>query len=209
MYIPAPFREDDLPTLHALMRRHSFATLVTVHEGRPFATHLPFLLDAGRGPLGTLRAHLARANPQWQGLEDGGEVLVIFQGPHAYVSPSWYETQPNVPTWNYVAVHAYGPTRLLNDEELAETLRQTVSEYETPQPQPWTIDALPDEYVRKMSRAIVGFEIALTRLEGKAKMSQNKPVGDRRGVIAALQAAGDPDSLAVAAWMGQSDEEQT
>src|SRR5437868_7041638 len=106
MYIPAHFREDDPERLHSLIQEYSFGMLVTCEVGRPFASHLPFLLDTGRGPQGTLRAHLARANPQWQSFASGQEALVIFQGPHAYLSPSWYETHPSVPTWNYAAVHA-------------------------------------------------------------------------------------------------------
>src|SRR6266487_3531020 len=109
MYMPERFREDDLPTLHALMRDYSFATLVTQHEGVPFASHLPLMLAADEGPYGALFGHMAQANPQWRDFDASQDVLVIFQGPHTYVSPSWYEEDPtNVPTWNYAAVHAYG-----------------------------------------------------------------------------------------------------
>src|SRR5262245_32627214 len=107
MYIPNSFREDDQAELHDLMRQNNFAILVTQHGGAPFATHAPFLLDAERGPHGTLLAHIARANPQWRDFDGQQEALVIFQGPHAYISPSWYEVAPSVPTWNYAAVHAY------------------------------------------------------------------------------------------------------
>jgi transcriptional regulator len=104
MYIPRAFREDDSSKLHTFMREYNFATFITLHDGVPFATHLPFLLDAERGPNGTLLAHMARANPQWQVFKSSQEVLVIFQGPHAYISPSWYEVELSVPTWNYAVV---------------------------------------------------------------------------------------------------------
>jgi len=113
MYIPNSHRADDRAQLHGLMRQYNFATLVTQHEDAPFATHLPFLLDTERGAHGTLLAHLARANPQWRDFVAGREVLVIFQGPHAYISPSWYQVHPSVPTWNYAVVHAYGVPRII------------------------------------------------------------------------------------------------
>src|SRR5215467_5979107 len=124
MYIPKHFREDDLNTLHSLMRTYSFATLITQHEGIPFASHLPFILDTERGPYGTLLAHMARPNPQWHDLTGEQEVLVIFQGPHAYISPSWYDVELSVPTWNYATVHAYGHPRIIDDQtELLAHLR--------------------------------------------------------------------------------------
>src|SRR5579883_1304747 len=124
------------------MRRFSFATLVTVQDGAPFATHVPVLLDADAGEQGALRAHLARANPQWRALAEGQEALVLFQGPHAYVSPAWYETHPSVPTWNYAVVHAYGKPRLLDDAELFALLRASVAEYESGRETPWEFDSL-------------------------------------------------------------------
>ncbi len=201
MYIPAHFRVDDPVLLQGLIREYSFGTLVTCEEGVPFAGHLPFLLDAERGSHGTLRAHLARANPQWQHFQFGTEVLAIFQGPHAYVSPSWYETHPSVPTWNYAVVHAYGVPRLLEGEELHAALADLVSAYESPRTQPWQFESLTEEYVEKMQRAIVGFEIEITRLEGKFKLSQNRPEADRLGVIEHLSQSGDPLEVAVAERM--------
>jgi transcriptional regulator len=199
MYIPKYFREDDLNTLHNLMRGYSFATLITQHEGVPFATHLPFLLDTRRDPNGTLLAHMARANPQWHDFNSEQEVLVIFQGPHAYVSPSWYEVELSVPTWNYAVVHAYGIPRLLeNDEELYNLLKILIEPHEAQFEPPWPFQ-LPDDYLRKMILGIVGFEIEITRLEGKFKMSQNRTASEREKVIAALQES--PDTLAVAELM--------
>ena len=197
MYTPAAFEENDLALLHSLMRQYSFATLVTVAAGVPIASHLPFLLDIVGDGMGTLRAHLARANPQWQNFCDGAEALVIFQGPHAYISPAGYESLPNVPTWNYAAVHAYGIPSLLNDEDTSALLRDSVAFYD---PNPDVLD-MPDEYVRRIQPGVVGFEIPIARLEGKRKMSQNKSDADRAGVIAALRASGSPENLAVAAEM--------
>jgi len=199
MYIPKAFREDDLNTLHNLMREFSFATLITQHEGALVATHLPFILDAQQGSHGTLLAHMARANPQWHDFASEQEVLVIFQGPHAYVSPSWYEVELSVPTWNYAVVHAYGIPRLIEDnEELYKLLKILIETHEAQFERPWPFQ-LPGDYLQKMMRSIVGFEIEITRLEGKFKLSQNRTESERENVIAALQKSSD--TLAVAKLM--------
>jgi transcriptional regulator len=205
MYIPNLFREDDLSVLHPLMQTYSFATLVTQHDGVPYATHLPLTLRPEEGPFGTLIGHMARANPQWRDFDVDGEreVLVIFQGPHTYVSPSWYTVQPSVPTWNYVAVHAYGVPRLIEDEAaLYEALQGLVQTYEASQEQPWTLHG-PDDFLRKMMRAIVGFAIPITRLEGKYKMSQNRSPEDQERVVQQLASQGEPFDSAVASLMQQ------
>jgi transcriptional regulator len=196
MYIPKAFREDDLNTLHKLMREYSFATLITQHEGVPFATHLPFILDAKRGPNGTLLAHMARANPQWRDFKSEQEVLVIFQGPHAYVSPSWYEVELSVPTWNYAVVHAYGIPRLVEEgEELYTILKILIQTHEAQFENAWPFQ-LSNDYLQKMMRGIVGFEIEITRLEGKFKLSQNRTESEREKVIAALHESADTQSIA-------------
>src|SRR5438093_1563819 len=175
MYVPEAFDASDRAWCHALIRAESFATLVTVDEvGAPFATHLPFLLDARRGPLGTLLGHVARANPHWRHLAaahaSGRPVLVVVQGPHAYVSPAWYHVHPSVPTWNYVAVHAYGLPALIEDPARVKALLTTlVQTHEAGRPAPWTFESLPEAYVDGMIRGIVAFEIPIDRLEGKAK----------------------------------------
>jgi transcriptional regulator len=203
MYIPKAFRQDDIRVLHKLMRESSFVTLVTQHQGVPFATHLPCLLDAERGPYGTLLAHMARANPQWHDFASAQEVLVIFQGPHAYVSPSWYEVELSVPTWNYAVVHAYGFPRLIEEHEKLYTLLKTlVATHEAQFENPWPFQ-LPDDYMQKMMRGIVGFEIEITRLEGKFKLSQNRTASERERVITALQESAD--TLAVAELMKSVD----
>jgi transcriptional regulator len=201
MYIPNSFRATDRAQLHALMRQHSFAILVTQHDGSPFATHLPFLLDEQRGPHGTLLAHMARANPQWRDFESGAEALVIFQGPHAYISPSWYDEHPSVPTWNYVAIHAYGIPRVVEEpKKLYRMLQALVDTHEATFAQPWRME-LPSDYVDKMTRAVVGFEIEITRLEGKLKLSQNRGESDRRRVTEALAESDDPLGMSVAQLM--------
>ena len=192
MYIPNSFREDDPAVLHDLMRRYNFAALVTQHEGAPFATHLPFMLDTGRGPHGTLLAHMARANPQWRDFADGREALVIFQGAHAYISPAWYTVMSSVPTWNYAMVHAYGIPRVIEDRDrLYSMLESLVDTHEAARTPPWRMQ-LPDDYMDRMMRAIVGFEIEISRLEGKLKLSQNRAEDDQRRVVAELAESDDP-----------------
>ena len=182
MYIPPAFREDDLQTIHMLMRENSFAILVTQQGGVPVATHLPFLLDAGRGAYGTLLGHMARANAQWTGFNGTQEALVIFQGPHAYVTPSWYDPGLNVPTWNYAAVHAYGTPCVVEDEAtLFEMLRTLTATHEAGFERPWLLD-MPENDFRKKLKGIVGFEMEITRVEGKLKLSQNRSQADQERV---------------------------
>jgi transcriptional regulator len=201
MYIPAHFRVEDPALLLPLMERYGFATLVTVQDGSPFATHLPLLLR--RSP-DRLVGHMARANPQWRGLVQQREVLALFQGPHAYVSPSWYESAPNVPTWNYAVVHAYGTARLLEDPtEVLALLGDTVTQYESGRATPWRLEDAAD-YTQRLLSGIVAFELRLTRLEGKFKLSQNKGAADRAGVIAALEASADPLERELARMMAQA-----
>ena len=186
MYLPAHFREDDIAVLHDFIRNHSFGILVTQHEGAPFATHLPFLFDAGRGPHGTLIAHMALGNPQWRTFSEQREALAIFSGPHAYVTPSWYEVELSVPTWNYAIVHAYGTLELLQTDELREQLNELVRVNEAGFEQPWP-NRLPGDYREKMMRGVVGFSMQITRLEGKFKMSQNRNPREQERVIAEFQ----------------------
>ena len=203
MYVPKHFEVTDTAWCHALMRAQSFATMITADDaGAPFATHLPILVDERRGPLGTLRGHVARANPHWRHLAAGRPTLVVFSGAHAYVSPSWYATHPAVPTWNYVAVHASGTGALVEDAEQVRTLlADLVHVYEAPGPEAWSFEALPADYVAGMQRGIVAFEIPIARLEGKAKLSQNRDAVDRGRTREALAASDDPVARAVAALM--------
>jgi transcriptional regulator len=200
MYVPAAFAETDPDTLHRFIEAYSFGLLVSNHEGEPFATHLPFLLERGAGPHGTLIGHLARANPHWHDLE-GQEVLAVFSGPHAYVSPTWYEAENVVPTWNYVAVHAYGTCRLVDDpESLADILAAMVATYERPLPNPWSLDPGGD-FFRKVVRAVVGFRVEISRLEGKWKLNQNHPQERREKVRRILEKSEDPDAKEIARLM--------
>jgi len=204
VYTPAYFRVTDRAVLHGLMDRFSFATLVTTHDGCPIATHLPFLVYPDYSEHGTLISHMARANQQWRDFARGDEALVIFQGPHAYISPSWYEEHPSVPTWNYAVVHAYGVPRVIDDEaRVRDALRALVDQHEAGFDEPWPMD-LPDEYVRKMARGIVAFEIPISRLEGKFKLSQNRSARDREGVGAALTASGNAIDRELAGLMQAS-----
>lgn len=198
MYIPTHFREDRPAVLHEIMQRNSFATLVSQSDGSMVASQLPFLIDTERNAL---RSHMARGNPQWKELA-ARELMVIFQGPHAYISPSWYEAMPAVPTWNYATVHAYGTARLLEDgPALRAIVEETVRQHEEGRENPWRMEQLAEEYVQKLLRGIVGFEISITRLEGKLKLNQNRSEADARGVIEGLRAEGNTESAAVAEWM--------
>jgi len=210
MYIPKHFREEDLAVLQELMRASSFATLVSVQEDVvPVATHLPVLLETEPAPYGTLKGHLALGNPQWRTLREEREVLVIFQGPHSYISPSWYEVELSVPTWNYATVHAYGRPRLITErEELYQHLSELVATYERAFPQPWQLERLPANYVEKTMKGVIGLSIEITRLEGKYKMSQNRSEQDRRQVIAQLQTANDTMTREVASIMQGKLEQQ-
>ncbi|HVZ38021.1 MAG TPA: FMN-binding negative transcriptional regulator [Candidatus Kapabacteria bacterium] len=186
MYIPKDFRQEDRRLLHRFMRAFSFATLVTCRSGAPFATHLPVLLDADRGSLGVLLAHMARANPQWRDLAAGEEALVIFQGPHRYITPSWYTEHPSVPTWNYTVVHAYGRTSIIDDRTgVLALLERLVATHEAAFAEPWILD-VSDEWTAGLTSGIVAFEIELTRIEGKFKLNQNRSQADREAVIRAL-----------------------
>jgi transcriptional regulator len=202
MYLPRHNHITDQALLHDLMERFNFATLVTAHDGCPVATHLPFILERASGEHGTLIAHLARANPQWHDFAENREVLVIFQGDHAYISPSWYANHPSVPTWNYAVVHAYGVPRIVDDPlQVRAALEALVTRHEAPFERPWTMDGLSGDYVGAMARAIVAFTIPISRLEGKFKLSQNRSAADLQGVVDALDGAGDAGGRGVAAMM--------
>lgn len=202
MWVPSRFREDDRETLHDWIEANDFALLVSADaQGVPTATHLPFLLDRDRGPHGTLIAHMARANPHWRSL--GGEALVVFSGAHAYISPSWYEDQVTVPTWNYVAVHAVGRPVLVEERDaLLEMVGRLTRRHESRVGSPWTLERAAPVLESEL-RGIVGFEIGITRLEGKRKLNQNRSAADQRGVIRALRASSDPQERAIARMMAE------
>ena len=200
MYVPPHFAETDRTKLHDFIEQNGFGLLVSQVDGLPFATHLPFLLDRAAGPHGTLVGHMARANPQWR--ESAGQVaLAVFSGPHAYVSPTWYEAEQVVPTWNYVAVHASGRLQLVEDRDALRTIVQdSVRFYEQAMPQPWAFNG-SGTFADRMLGQIVGFRIEVERIEGKWKLNQNHPAERRRKVVRALRQRGDENAQAVAALM--------
>ena len=196
-YIPKHFRVDDRDALIAFVRANAFATVVTAGSDGLDASHVP--LHLVRDPDGALKllGHVARANAHWKSLEAGRETLAIFNGPHAYVSPGWYAHHPSVPTWNYATVHARGTARLMDDEALKRFIDTLSAHYESGRVNPWRMRDLETDYVDRMVRAIVGFEIDVVSLEGKFKLSQNRKADDIPRVIAALEAEGEGATAAL------------
>lgn len=199
MYIPKQFAQDDQALMIEVMRAHSFALLISAQEnGESFVTHLPFVVRDKADRL-IIEGHMARANPHWQYLEKDPRALIVFSGPHAYVSPSLYESKENVPTWNYIAVHAYGQVKLAHampDKHAAQTRLIDALEPKYQQ----QFDALRPAYLHGRMSAIVAFELIVERLEGKFKLSQNRPLADRHNVVAAF-AEGNDEQRAVSSWM--------
>lgn len=195
MYVPANFREDRVELLHEWIRRIAFGSLVTLGADGLMASHAPVLVEAEPAPYGRLLGHLARANPHWQTARPEIAALAIFTGPQSYISPGWYPTKREsgkvVPTWNYVAIHATGRLRFFDD---AEALRGIVTRltdtHEAGRADPWKVTDAPAAYVDAMLKAIVGFELTIDKLEGKWKMSQNRPAQDRAGVVEGLTREG-------------------
>ncbi|MCL2430294.1 MAG: FMN-binding negative transcriptional regulator [Alphaproteobacteria bacterium] len=193
MYVPAAFSETRPEILAETMSRSGLATLVTLGPDGLIASHVPMLLDPDRGPHGTLLGHIARANPQWQAPVRGVDGLAIFTGAEAYITPSWYRAKQEhgrvVPTWNYVAVHAYGPVTFFEDaERLHDVVRRLTDRHEAGRAAPWAVSDAPAGYIGGMLRGIVGFAMPIARLEGKWKMSQNRDAADRDGVARGLAA---------------------
>jgi transcriptional regulator len=203
MYIPASFAQTDSRQLWDLIESHSFGVLVSTVDGAMTATHLPLLLRREPAPHGRLIGHMARANPQWREI-DSREVLCIFSGPHAYVSPSWYESANVVPTWNYVAVHVYGTCRVIDDAAVtARIVSDYVTTYEKSMPSPWQLET-GTPFLEKLLQAIVGFEIEIDRIEGKWKLSQNQPAGIREKAAAQLAKRDDAEAQEVARLMREA-----
>jgi len=201
VYLPPAFTEKRPEVLLDHIERYDFGLLVTHGAAGLVASHIPFLIERDGEQL-HLHGHLARPNPQVGDLALGGEVLAIFHGPHAYISPNWYTSGPSVPTWHYADVHAYGTVQLVEDAEWLRRFLVRLSErHEARNPVAWRMQDLPAAYVENMLKGIIGLDIAVTRLEGKYKLSQNRPAADRLGVIAALEAQRDPESQAVARLM--------
>jgi transcriptional regulator len=209
MYLPPAFKVDDLARLHEVMRRYPLATLVTQSGDGVVADHVPFLIDSASGGQGVLRAHVARANPLWHTHPAGGQALAIFTGPNHYITPSWYATKQEtgkvVPTWNYVAVHAYGPLRVIDDPAwLRRQIDALTALHEAGRTPPWAVSDAPPDFIAAQMRAIVGIEMTITRLEGKQKTSQNRTLADHQGVVAGLSASDGDHARAVAGLMTQA-----
>lgn len=206
MYTPAHFNESRLPELHEFMRKYPLGSVITQASGRLDANHIPLTLDPTIGPFGILRGHIARANPMWRGAAPEPEVLVLFQGPDSYVSPSFYPSKREhgkvVPTWNYGVVHARGTLKWVHDPKwLRALVEQLTDQHEASRPEPWRVSDAPDGYLAKMLDAIVGFEISINELSGKLKLSQNRSEADREGVRSGLEQGPDANSVATAGLM--------
>lgn len=206
MYIPNINAEDRLDVLHQLIQEHPLGTLVTLEASGLNANHLPFELVApsAAAPFGTLRAHVARANPIWKNLDTSTEAIIIFQGPHAYISASWYEEKKisgkEVPTFNYAVVHAFGKIQLHEDPAwLMAHLHQLTDMHEVTQENPWQVSDAPKDYIEKLLKGIIGIEIPLTKISGKWKVSQNRNTQDARNVAAGLRARDKQNDAAMAA----------
>lgn len=206
MYVPDHFKLEDQAEIFALMRSYPFAAIITHSEDGLFATHIPTVLKPGEGALGSIECHLARANPQWKTIASGREALMIFGGPQAYVTPSWYPSKAEhgkvVPTWNYAVVHAYGVATAVDDRDwLMRHVSELSDQEEAYRAEPWSTADAPEKYMEAMLRGIVGVRFAVSRLEGKAKMSQNRSEADRTGVASGLSARGRESDSLMATWV--------
>lgn len=204
MYIPKQFDEPRVDVLHQLIRSRPFATLVTLSSSGLNANHIPMHLSEQPGSFGTLRGHVARANPVWSDIAKDVEVLAIFHGPNAYVTPSWYPTKAEtgkvVPTWNYVVAHVYGTLRVIDDAAwLRAHLEALTAHNEAAFVEPWRLADAPSDFIEKMIGGVVGIEIDITRLSGKWKASQNQPAENQASVIEGLRASGSVEALEMAA----------
>ena len=197
MYIPPLNRVEDRQLINAFIHAQGFATLITNGGGEIVASHLPVLFDEDAN---ILRSHMARANEQWKHFASAGEVLCIFHGPHAYISPSWYEQQHTVPTWNYAVVHVYGKVSLVDEAELKQIVLDTTTKFESTMPRPWTVP-FSEKEIFSMLKAIVGFKIDITRTEAKFKLGQNRSAEDQEKMLRNLQAAADDESRALARFI--------
>ncbi|MBO9597228.1 MAG: FMN-binding negative transcriptional regulator [Cohnella sp.] len=197
MYIPKHFLVEDRGTIYDFIDHHGFGILFSTHNGGPFASHLPFESNRDEG---CIYGHFARANEQWKEIA-GQEALIVFQGPHAYISSSWYETNQSVPTWNYVAVHAYGRIELIEDqEEVMRSLKRLVEKYEQPN-SPYQLDETNQAFTEKLSKGIVAFRMKVDRLEGKWKLSQNQSEDRQRSIVAHLERSQSEDARGIAELM--------
>jgi len=200
MYIPHYFRNHRLPELEEFIRKNPFAILINQHEGRSWATHIPVELEENERGEKVLWCHVAKSNQQWKIFESNPEALVIFSGPHHYISSSWYN-HINVPTWNFIAVHVYGKVQVMSEEKFYEALRRLVNRYEATSKNPVSVDTMPQEFVQKLIKGAVGFEISIDKIEGKWKLSQNRDDESARSVIHELEELNDYNAKMIAEEM--------
>lgn len=197
MYVPKQFRNNDASTINDFIRHHGFGILVSQSDSRMVATHIPLELSEDETKL---RGHIARANPQWKNFQNNSEVMVIFPGPHAYVSSSWYDHE-NVPTWNYIAVHVYGKIQIIEGDELYSAIKQLVDKYEKASEYPVSVEKMSPEYVRQSIKGLVGFAITITSIEAAYKLSQNRDRKNYDNIIHELEKRDDHGSRSVASEM--------
>jgi transcriptional regulator len=210
MYCPAAFRQDDLPSLHAQIQSSGLAIVTSTGAQGLQASHLPLLLEPGEGEFGTLYGHFARANGHWRDLAAGAEALVVFSGADAYAHPGWYPAKAEhgkvVPTWNYIAVHAWGQAEVFDEpERLLELVSRLSDRHEQGRAQPWAVSDAPRDYIDAMLRAIVGFALPIRRVEGKWKLSQNRSANDQTGVRVGLATSNNPRDHELAARMNPTE----
>lgn len=197
MHIPKQFRNEDISSVRDFIAGNGFAVLVSQVAGRPWATHIPLQLHTDATGKDILEGHISRANQQWKSFDNGQEVLAIFQGPHAYISSSWYDHE-NVPTWNYLAVHVYGKINIISEEALRQQLSRLVDKYESRVTNPVSVAGLSKDFLDKEIRGVVGFDLEITEIQAAAKLSQNRDDKNRQNIIDGLTTLGDPDSLTMA-----------
>jgi transcriptional regulator len=208
MYIPKAFEVNDKTKLLDFIKSNSFGILFSQEEDGPFATHLPFLIDENKGDNGVLIGHMAKPNPQWKKLNNK-EIMVVFPGPHAYISPTWYNESNTVPTWNYVAVHIYGEFKVTeNKDDLTGIIEKTVNHYESSMFNPWKAE-FDDKYIDGLMNGIVGFEIIINKIEGKWKLNQNHSIQRQQNLINGLKTRNEYNSQEIAKLMEQNISEET
>ncbi|OAN62907.1 hypothetical protein A8B79_01380 [Balneola sp. EhC07] len=198
MYTPSSFKEENPDVLFDLIEEHNFGIIFSQHQDQPEATHLPFLVHRQKGKHGTLIAHFAKANKHWKKLDEAKGVLVVFQGPHSYISPAWYVNRAEVPTWNYATVHVFGKPKVIEDAaELNKMVKELTHFHEDQENTGWKLDEVPEKDYNTDLKAIVGLEIEISKMEGKFKFNQNKPDKDQKSVIAKMEDLGREDISAI------------
>ena len=205
MYIPTYYREENIDAIRAFISENSFAILISQVYGKPWATHIPLLLDKGPNGKDILFGHISKANKQWKEFKSDEEILVVFSGSHSYISPSCYDHM-NVPTWNYVAVHIYGKLNIIEGDKLRNHLGKLINKYESDVEKPVHIDNIPKEYIAKEMRGIIGFEIEISEIQCAKKLSQDKSEQNHKNIIKELERNGDSNSKEIAKLMKKETE---